>query len=81
MNWIAVRQNGNGEGKTDKYMVNNTQKGNKQQRVANQTEEEKEYENKMRNDLEHMRNTPFLAKNSEKTMRNTVLCFISHGII
>ncbi|CAG9900299.1 hypothetical protein BOVA604_4074 [Bacteroides ovatus] len=30
MNWIAVRQNGNGEGKTDKYMVNNTQKGNKQ---------------------------------------------------
>ena len=56
MNWIAVRQNGNGEGKTDKYMVNNTQKGNKQQRVANQTEEEKEYENKMRNDLEHMRN-------------------------
>ena len=74
MNWIAVRQNGNGEGKTDKYMVNNTQKGNK-------PEEEKEYENKMRNDLEHMRNTPFLAKNSEKTMRNTVLCFISHGII
>ena len=62
-------------------MVNNTQKSNKQQRVANQTEEGKEYENKMRNDLEPMRNTPFLAKNSENTMRNAILCFISHGVI
>lgn len=35
----------------------------------------------MRNDLEPMRNTPFLAKNSENTMRNAVLYFISHGII
>jgi len=29
-NRIAVRQNGNGEGKTDKYTVNDTQKSNKQ---------------------------------------------------
>ena len=42
-------------------MVNNTQKSYKQQKVANQTEEGKEYENKMRNGLEPMRNAPFLA--------------------
>lgn len=68
-----VRKNGYDEGKTDKYTVNDTQKSNKQQKVANQTEERKEYENKMRNDLEPMRNAPFLAINNENTMRNTIL--------
>ncbi|WP_297284715.1 hypothetical protein [Bacteroides sp.] len=48
-----VRKNGYNEGKTDKYTVNNTQKSNKQQEVANQTEEGKEYENKRRNDWEY----------------------------
>ena len=76
-----VRKNGYDEGKTDKYTVNDTQKSNKQQKVANQTEERKEYENKMRNDLEPMRNAPFLAINNENTMRNTILYFISHTII
>lgn len=76
-----VRKNGYDEGKTDKYTVNDTQKSNKQQKVANQTEERKEYENKMRNDLEPMRNAPFLAINNENTMRNTILYFISHSVI
>ena len=80
-NQIVVRKNGNDEGKTDKYTVNDTQKSSKQQKVANQIEEGKEYENKMRNDLEPMRNTPFLAINDENTMRNVILCFISHRII
>ena len=62
-------------------MVNNTQKSYKQQKVANQTEEGKEYENKMRNDLEPMRNAPFLAIKEENSMRNTVLRFISHSVI
>lgn len=62
-------------------MVNNTQKSYKQQKVANQTEEGKEYENKMRNDLESMRNAPFLAIKEENSMRNTVLRFISHSVI
>ena len=76
-----VRQNGNNEGKTDKYTVNDTQESNKQQKVAKQTEEEKEYENKMRNNFKPMRNAPFLAINDENTMRNAVLCFISHSVI
>ena len=80
-NRIVVRKNGYDEGKTDKYTVNDTQKSNKQQRVAKETEEGKEYENKMRNDSEPMRNAPFLAKNSENTMRNAILRFISHSVI
>lgn len=76
-----VRKNGYNEGKTDKYTVNDTQKNNKQQKVANQTEEGKEHENKMRNDRKLMRNTPFLAINDENTMRNAVLYFISHSIM
>ena len=35
----------------------------------------------MRNDSEPMRNAPFLAKNSENTMRNAILCFISHSVM
>jgi len=35
----------------------------------------------MRNDSEPMRNTLFLAKNSENTMRNAILRFISHSVI
>ena len=35
----------------------------------------------MRNDSEPMRNAPFLAKNSENTMRNALLRFISHSVI
>lgn len=62
-------------------MVNNTQKSYKQQKVANQTEEGKEYENKMRNDLEPMRNAQFLAIKEENSMRNTVSRFISHSVI
>ena len=80
-NRIVIRQNGNNGGKTDKYTVNDTQKSSKQQKVANQTEEGKLYENKMRNDSEPMRNAPFLAINDENTMRNAILRFISHSVI
>ena len=41
----------------------------------------KEYENKMRNGLNPMRNTRFYGLNHGKAMRNALLYFISHGVI
>ena len=49
--------------------------------MRNGQNRQKEYENKRKNDLKLMRNASFLGINDGNSMRNTILCLISHTVM